>query len=73
MVWPKSNVYHATKCPIQLMYNQISTIHINLKIEIVQDMQRRVTCGYIILNNLGTYMCNYYALMPNVKNNINDE
>lgn len=55
------------------MYNQISTTHINLKFEIVQDMQRHVTCGYIILNNLGTYMYNYYALMPNVKNNIYDE
>jgi hypothetical protein len=52
------------------MYNQISTTHINLKF--VHDMQF-VTHDYIALNNLGTYMYNYYALMPNVKKYINDE
>ncbi len=36
-------------------------------------MQGHVTHGYIDLNNLGTYMYNYYALMPNVKKYINDE
>lgn len=36
-------------------------------------MQGHVTCGYVALNNLGTYMYNYYAFMHNVKNNMNDE
>jgi hypothetical protein len=36
-------------------------------------MQGHMTHGYIAFNNLGIYMYNYYALMPNVKKYINDE
>ncbi len=57
---------------LNVLYNWC-TIKFQLHLKFVYDMQGHMTHGYIAFNNLGIYMYNYYALMPNVKKYINDE